>query len=320
MNEINTVAKRCAGADLSSTVMLATWPICQIGEFIQCYDESPLVFEHIPIDGPSLTVEAEKMHEKDVLFTGTNEAKRYAESRPYFHPIAIQRAIKALEITAPFPIAVDVACGTGQSTAALTAITKQVVGFDVSWSMLAAAERNEDRLYVQAQAESMPFQSGSVPMLSTALAFHWFDRDRFFTEAWRVLSEDGLLLIYDNGFRGIMRENPAFAGWSSEKYPERFPTPPRDSHPLTKEEAELAGFTLLREESFENDVRFTPQELVAYLTTQTNVVAAAEQGIESLETANQWLFDQVRPFFTSTRATFVFRTRTWYLKKQDNGK
>jgi len=250
------------------------------------------------------------------FFTGLNEAERYAQSRPYFHPLAIARAKEAMGIERTVPLAVDVACGTGQSTTALTSIAGWVNGLDISWNMLANAERNERVRYVQARAEFIPLSSGSLPVMSTALAFHWFDRDQFLREAWRVLSAEGLLLIYSNGFMGIMRENPAFQSWSWEVYPERFPTPQRDSNPLTPEEAANSGFAFIAEDRYENEVSFTPAELAAYLMTQTNVVAALEQGRESLESANQWLLEQVRPYFAKARATFVFRTRAWYLRKE----
>jgi SAM-dependent methyltransferase len=250
------------------------------------------------------------------FFTELSEAERYAQSRPYFHPLAIARAKEATGVERTVPLALDVACGTGLSAAALMSITERVIGFDISWNMLANAERNERILYVQARAESMPIQSGSVPIMSCALAFHWFDRDQFLREAWRVLSAEGLLLVYTNGFTGIMREDPAFQNWGREVYPQRFPTPPRNSNPLTREDAAGSGFVFIEEERYENEVSFTAEELVAYLTTQTNVVAAIEQGRESVESANQWLLEQVRPFFANVSATFVFVTRAWYLRKE----
>jgi SAM-dependent methyltransferase len=195
-------------------------------------------------------------------------------------------------------------------------IAERVIGMDISWNMLANAQRNERVRFVQARAESIPLQRGSAPILSTALALHWFDRDQFLREAWRVLSAEGLLLVYTNGFVGIMREDATFQHWAREVYPERFPTPPRDSNPLTPEKAAGSGFAFIGEDSYENEVSFTPEELVAYLTTQTNVAAAVEQGRESYESANQWLLEQVRPFFTDSSATFVFLTRAWYLRKE----
>jgi hypothetical protein len=69
------------------------------------------------------------------------------------------------------------------------------------------------------------------------------------------------------------------------------------------------------ENRYENEVSFSPEALVAYLTTQTDVMAAVEQGRESIESASQWLLEQVRPFFSDASATFVFVTRAWYLRK-----
>jgi SAM-dependent methyltransferase len=249
------------------------------------------------------------------FFTGSNETERYARNRPYFHPLVITRAKKAMGIRTAVPLALDVACGTGQSTTALLAIAERVIGMDISFNMLANARRDPRVRTIQALAESIPMPDRSLPLLSTALAFHWFDRDQFLGEAWRVLSDEGLLLIYTNGFTGLMRDNPAFQPWSHEVYPRRFPVPPRDSRPFTEEEAARAGFSFIAEERFENDVRFTPEELVAYLCTQTNVAAAIRLGRESIESAIQSLLEQVRPFFSGAAATFVFVTRAWYLRK-----
>jgi len=249
-------------------------------------------------------------------FTDLNEAERYAASRPYFHPLAIQRAKETFGIEGRLPLAVDVACGTGLSAVALTSLAEAVIAFDISWNMLSNARRERQPQYVQARAESMPFPSQIAPLLTCALAFHWFERASFLTEAWRVLEPDGRLLIYNNGFTGIMRENPAFDEFSHKRYPERFPVPPRDNPPFTEKEAATSGLMLIREERYENEVVFTPEELVAYLATQTNVAAAIRAGRESLESATKWLLEQVRPFFWAMSGTFVFVTRAWYLKKE----
>lgn len=250
------------------------------------------------------------------FFTEQDEASRYARYRPHFHPLAITRAKEASGLKGTGPLAIDVACGTGQSSAALTSIAERVIGFDTSGNMLTNATGHDRIRYVQARAESMPFQSNAAPVMSCALAFHWFNRARFLSEAWRVLSPEGLLLLYNNGFTGIMREDPAFESWAQNSYPERYPVPPRDSRPFTEEEMKASGFVLIKEERYENEVIFTADKLVGYLTTQTNVVSAIRQGRQSLKTANRWLLAQVSPFFAADKATFVFATRAWYLRKR----
>ncbi len=249
-------------------------------------------------------------------FSSKDEAERYARSRPFFRPLALDRALAALNVRERIPLAIDVGCGTGQSAVALLDIAESVVGIDISQGMLLYAERRSRVHYAQAFAESMPLRSDSTPLMTTALAFHWFDRERFLREAWRVIRGEGWLVVYNNGFRGIMRENPGFRDWGREVYLKRFPTPPRDSQPLTLEQAGKAGIAFIGEDTFDNEVTFTPEELVAYLLTQSNIVAAVDSGRDTLESAQAWLLDQVRLFFGDMPGTFVFGTRSWYLQKQ----
>lgn len=86
------------------------------------------------------------------FFTDLNEAERHALSRPYFHHLAIERAKEVTGIESTVPLAVDVACGTGQSARALAAVARRVIGLDISWNMLTNAGQNEQVGYVQARA------------------------------------------------------------------------------------------------------------------------------------------------------------------------
>lgn len=249
------------------------------------------------------------------FFSAVDEAERYARSRPYFHPLAVARARETSGLEGRVDLALDVACGTGQSSRALTAVARRVIGLDVSPAMLAQARQEDGVTYVQAQAEGLPVRGGCAGLVSCALALHWFERERFLAETARVLHAGGLCWIYNNGFTGAMREEPAFHEWSHEVYPERFPTPPRDLRPFTAEDAAAAGLVWLAEERYENDVRLTPEGLAAYLMTQTNVAAALREGREEREAVRSWLLGEIRPYFIGAEGTFVFSTRAWYLRK-----
>lgn len=251
------------------------------------------------------------------FFNDVDEAKRYAQSRPYFHPLAIARAKASAVIKEDLPIALDIACGTGQSSNALNLIAEQVIGIDISWNMLTNAEGKGRILYIQSKAESLPFADDSFPLISIALAFHWFDRKQILAETSRVLTAGGALLIHNNGFTGKMREDPDFEEWAHRVYQSRFPTPPSDYSPLAQSEATEVGFRIIDEESYENEVSFTIEELVAYLMTQTNVMAALASGRESLESTRRWLMAQISPYFINEYGTFVFTTRAWILRTQD---
>jgi ubiquinone/menaquinone biosynthesis C-methylase UbiE len=244
-----------------------------------------------------------------------HELLRPRDRRPAFHPLVIDLIRERLGLTGPVARALDVACGTGQSTAALRPIAARVVGIDPSRAMLAAMAPNGGAR-VAGVAEALPFAAASFDLLTVALAFHWFDQDRFLAEAGRVLSPGGGLAIYNNGFGGTMRENPDFARWNREVYLDRLPTPPRRSAPLGDAAAAAAGFRVVSREVYTNDVTFSPAELAAYLMTQSNIIAAVEQGNQPAEALHAWLLAEVTPLFPAPRATFPFGGPLWCFRRE----
>jgi len=211
--------------------------------------------------------------------------------------------------------ALDVACGTGQSSVALTEIAGYVVGSDSSAEMISVTPRRPGVSYVVAPAERLPFASGVFDLLTVALAFHWFRREEFLAEARRVLANAGWLVIYNNWHTGRMNENPAFEEWTRGPFISRYPSPARDRRPIDGEELTRFGLVHVEREHMENDVHFRPEELIDYLTTQSNVIAAVEKGSESLESVRAWLLSEVRPLFTTQTGTFIFGGAIDYVHK-----
>lgn len=249
-------------------------------------------------------------------FLGEDTAERYACSRPYFHPLVVRRISKTLGHSEPVSGALDVACGTGQSTVSLTEIASQVVGSDSSVEMLSRATRHDRVEYIEASAEDLLFENESFDLLTVALAFHWFDRDLFLSEARRVLRPAGWLIVYDNRFLGRMKENTAFESWVRESYAARYPSPPRDGRPISNEEAQRHGFVFTKSEEYKNDVRFSVEELAGYLKTHSNVVSAVEKVRESLSEAHEGLVESLRDLFPGSVATFEFGGDIRYLKAE----
>ena len=247
-------------------------------------------------------------------FAGEDVAERYARNRPYFNPTVIGRIALFPGLKESLSSALDVACGTGKSTVALTEIASRVVGIDSSAGMLAHAMAHERVEYVEAPAEDLPFGAKSFDLVTVASAFHWFDRERFLPESHRVLRPEGWLVVYDNRFLGRMKENAAFESWVRESYATRYPSPPRDSRPLSHEEAWSHGFVFTKSEEYTNEVRFSVEELAGYLETHSNVVAVVEEGRENLSEAHTWLVESLHDLFPGSTATFEFGGDIWYLK------
>ncbi|XP_067299989.1 putative methyltransferase DDB_G0268948 [Pseudorasbora parva] len=95
-------------------------------------------------------------------------------------------------------LAVDVGCGSGQGTLLLAPHFTRVVGTDISPAQLEIARTYlniPNVSYRESPAEELPFEDGSVDLVTAMSAFHWFDHSRFLQEAHRVLKPHGCLAI-----------------------------------------------------------------------------------------------------------------------------
>jgi ubiquinone/menaquinone biosynthesis C-methylase UbiE len=101
---------------------------------------------------------------------------------------------------ARWDVAIDLGCGTGQATTELTPF-KRVIGVDPSTSMLTQARQHTASLgldgtnqfsFVQSAAEDLRFlENDSVDLIVSSQASHWFDWNKFWPEAARVLRSGG---------------------------------------------------------------------------------------------------------------------------------
>lgn len=103
----------------------------------------------------------------------------------------------------------DCATGNGQAAMGLAPHFERVIGTDGSAAQLTAALPHPRVRYLCALAESAPLAAGSVDLVASAQALHWFDIARFFAEARRVLAPGGIVAVWCYGLAEI---NPAIDG------------------------------------------------------------------------------------------------------------
>ncbi|XP_055924353.1 putative methyltransferase DDB_G0268948 [Argiope bruennichi] len=132
-----------------------------------------------------------------------DQAKAYSKFRPEPPQELLDIIVSYLseEVPMPFGTAVDVGCGTGQSTVVLAPYFRSVIGCDVSKSQIREAilTRKIGNIdYRVAPAECLPVSDKSVHLLTAATCFHWLDTKAFFKEAGRVLAPGGVLAIYSS--------------------------------------------------------------------------------------------------------------------------
>jgi SAM-dependent methyltransferase len=248
-------------------------------------------------------------------FAYPTAAERYASGRPFFHPLAIKKLQATCCENYRVHRALDVGCGTGQSTVALLEVAEEIVGLDCSAEMLSHAVRSERIRFVEARAEQMPFADATFGLMTVALAFHWFDQQQFFREAQRLLRPGGWLVFYNDGFTGQMKGNDKYEKWNHEEYLVRYPAPPRNNQPLAEIDASAYGLEPSGYEQFNHEIEFTPEQLVNYLLTQTNVISAVEIEREDLQSVARWLLESVQPLFCATTELFLFSCQMRFLKR-----
>ncbi|XP_059160652.1 putative methyltransferase DDB_G0268948 isoform X2 [Physella acuta] len=140
------------------------------------------------------------------LHTGKKFATKYAAYRPSY-PQEVYDHIMSyhLERHDSLPcdqqLAVDVCCGSGQSTLPLTKYFGKVVGSDVSVDLISKVPAAQNLTTAVAAAEDLRFlESGTVDLVTIATSLQWVNLDKFFSEVRRVLKPDGTFAAYSYWF------------------------------------------------------------------------------------------------------------------------
>lgn len=122
--------------------------------------------------------------------------ERYAQARPVYPP-ELARSLAAL--TPEHDLALDVGCGSGQLTALLGPLFRQVLGVDPSGAQLAHATPHPDVTYMQGPAETFALADNTADLIVVAQAAHWFDLDPFYAEVRRVAKTHAIIALVSYG-------------------------------------------------------------------------------------------------------------------------
>ncbi|XP_077508286.1 putative methyltransferase DDB_G0268948 [Amblyomma americanum] len=159
-----------------------------------------------------------------VSIEGTDLSKLYKQARPSLPDSVIQEVIAYVDQKlSKRELCVDVGCGPGQSTELFCPYFKNVVGADVSRSLIeeaGATRRHGNVTYMEARAECLPLRSNSVALVSAVNAIQYFDRDEFFAEVRRVLVDDGVLFAAMHHLRDLLE--PGMDNWLFQLREDKF--------------------------------------------------------------------------------------------------
>lgn len=111
-----------------------------------------------------------------------------------------QLALQGLTIE-PETTVLDLCCGSGQTTAFLTARSQHVTGLDASPLSIQRAQRNVPQAdYVEAFAEAMPLADNTFEIVHTSAAMHEMEASQLkqiLQEVYRVLKPGGYFAMVD---------------------------------------------------------------------------------------------------------------------------
>lgn len=239
------------------------------------------------------------------LFDSAEMALGYARSRPPMHAPILDLVQRQLGLRGPVKEALDVGCGAGLSTAALSTLANHRTGVEPFESMLrhaGAIAPGAD--FVTGQAEAMPIRSHSIDVCTAAGSLPFTDVRHALPELKRVLRRGGTLVVYDFRQGSDFRGDNRLTEWHHE-FKRRYPPPASRGFDVQALPWSEHGFESVRYQPFEIGLVLTPEFYLNYALTETNVAAAIENGTPAGE-IREWCETALRPVFGGVAREVLF--------------
>ena len=212
---------------------------------------------------------------------GTPEmAAGYAAFRPAIHSLILERAFKHVGWSGWARCGLDVGCGAGVSTRALLGYTDVCVGIEPAIPMLMyAMDIAPDARFIAGKAESLPVRERSIDVITAAGSLNYVNLPAFFDEAARVLSREGVLVVYDFSPGRSFREGERLDEWFA-CFTSRYPVPKSEATLLSPEILDKIDlrYSIVASNSFEIGVGLTRGFYLEYMMTETNIASAVRNG------------------------------------------
>nr|XP_018911756.1 PREDICTED: putative methyltransferase DDB_G0268948 [Bemisia tabaci] len=192
-------------------------------------------------------------------------------------------------LTTPYETAVDVGCGSGQSSEAIAPYFKNVVAFDTNENQLENAQRRTNYfniIYRKGSAERIDCLDSSVTLVTAGQSSHWFDLPKFLAEVERVLVPGGVLSIYGHYLPKLSHptysieyliEKFLVCGKLTEYMPEESKKIYMDRYTHGYEKFPFSEEPVIRDESYSVELPTTVADVVSYISTFSSITAYREK-------------------------------------------
>jgi ubiquinone/menaquinone biosynthesis C-methylase UbiE len=120
-------------------------------------------------------------------------AGHYAAYRPPLHEIILNKCLKHER----FKRGLDIGCGTGQSSIALSKYGKKIIGIDPSHEMIQKAIPHTNVAYEHYDGSRLFFPDNHFDIITFAGSLFYGKSQNLLDQAIRVCSNPGVILVYD---------------------------------------------------------------------------------------------------------------------------
>jgi SAM-dependent methyltransferase len=145
----------------------------------------------------------EMLEERPFKDLFSKQSKEYAVSRPTYPQPLFDFLASLVDRK---ELAWDCATGNGQAALALSKYFAKVIASDISEKQIENAKRKSNVRYEVFPAEKTTLEDDSVDLITVAQALHWFNFDKFYKEAKRVLRRNGVIAAWAYGLHSISPE------------------------------------------------------------------------------------------------------------------
>lgn len=119
-------------------------------------------------------------------------AEQYASFRPNLHDKILKKCFSK-----NFSLGLDIGCGTGHSSIALSKFCNRVIALDPSTSMIEKAIENSNVEYHIFDGTILNFESNNFDIITFAGSLHYAKSQQLLDEIIRVTTNKGLVVVYD---------------------------------------------------------------------------------------------------------------------------
>ena len=239
------------------------------------------------------------------------EIKRYDKFRPKYHHLVFQ--LITTYLTETLGKALDIACGTGHSTIALSEFSDSVIGCDPSDPMLEVAREKQTIGFVNCSAEELPFPAESFDFLNISMGFHWVEQEDFLNEARRVLRNNKFLSIDNYKFSGKISDDKDKQELHEKLLQNHLPYASKRSIFPGESSIKKYNFRIEQEFTYSHFIFMDENEFSNLLMTWSNYLAQKEEMKKQLANRIRETYTEI---FNGQKIKLEFEGKVMLLKKE----